>query len=340
MRTLPGEILNTDGAIEPRLGSVYARKFFIQRALRRHHSKPLKHLHPRGAVVEKPSFYARGAVVKVWQTSSKTSGQHLSYLARDSHGAELFTHEHQEVRRQEFIRAAQSDGHQHRMIISVVDHAQVDLQQLARNVVRQLEQDIGARVHFIGSIHRSTAHPHIHLVIRGMDTHGRALHFTHDYRRRGLRYQVQHLLTRQLGPSVRPVDHLTLAQLEGWAESHVQEQTGVVFSLSTTGGQVMEASVSESPESQEIESSRPIDSIAPRRLTTVDAQRRIEEARRRMVQQLEDMKARGLRAHLKHARSIEPSTSNTDDQDNVQPMRSARSKVRENRQERSEGMEL
>jgi hypothetical protein len=229
MRARPGEILGDRDDFTPVIGTVRGpidRLPHVHRHQRRRLATPLKHQHPRGHVVKSPGAGARGAVVKAWQASPRTTSQHLSYLGREGKGGEahhatLFTEEGQAVERRAFVREAKADPVQHRLIIAVHDHADVDLIRLTRALMTHIQGPVlHAPVAWVAAIHRDTAHPHIHLVLRGVDAHGRSVYFTRDTLQRSLRYQAQTLLTTWLGGTTTPVDH---HDLTAWVQTHAKE---------------------------------------------------------------------------------------------------------------------
>jgi hypothetical protein len=275
MQTRRGEILDHGDRVEPQLNSAHVtvRGDFMQRHLRRRFRTPLKDQHPRGQIVRAPGPMARQAVVKVWQPTPKTTGRHLTYLTREGAGeqgrrAELFTAEGREFDRKAFVAAAKTDPGQYRLMLSLQDHRLVNLPQLTCALMQHVEHDVlHAEVAWVAAVHGGD-HPHVHLLMRGVDATGNEVHFTHDYRLRSMRYQVQTLLTRWLGEVEHPTD---AKDLDAWAEAHVKET------------QLMLDPAGRSEEDQP---------IRPQTLTMAEAQRRLEETRQRMQQTIGRMNAR------------------------------------------------
>ena len=227
MPTRRGEILDHGDQVEPALHSTHltVRGLFMHRHMRRRFRTPLKDQHPRGLLVRTPGPTARQAVVKVWQPTPKTTGRHLTYLTRDGAGedgqrAELFTADGRPFDRKAFVVAAKADPGQYRMMVSAQDHHLVHLPTLTRALMAHIERDVlHAEVAWVAAVHGGE-HPHVHLLMRGVDATGQEVHFTHDYRLRSLRYQVQTLLTRWLGEAEHPADP---RDLDAWAEAHLKE---------------------------------------------------------------------------------------------------------------------
>jgi type IV secretory pathway VirD2 relaxase len=48
--------------------------------------------------------------------------------------------------------------------------------------------------------HHDTGHPHVHIVVRGVDARGREVRLDREYISNGLRFRTQELATLELGP--------------------------------------------------------------------------------------------------------------------------------------------
>jgi hypothetical protein len=296
MPTRRGEILDHGDQVEPALHSTHltVRGQFMHRAMRRRFRTPLKDQHPRGQLIHTPGPQARHAIVKVWQPTPKTTGRHLTYLTHDGtngHGrrAELFSEDGQPFNRRAFVKAAHADPGQYRLMISVRDHELVSYQVLTRAFMAWVQTEVlRAQVDWVAAVHRNTpAHPHVHLVIRGVDANGQAVHFTHDTRLRSMRYQVQNLVTRWLGPATTPA--ADVAAMEAWAKAHFKEATAMQDHVPDA-----EPSAPQEPP------------LRPRIQTPEEAQRRLEETRQRIEQTIDRLQARGQ--DVSRPKEIEPET--------------------------------
>jgi enamine deaminase RidA (YjgF/YER057c/UK114 family) len=69
----------------------------------------------------------------------------------------------------------------------------------ARQLMAQVASDLGTRLEWVAIDHHDTAHPHVHIAVRGVDENGNALLLARDYVRGGIRARSQELLTRALG---------------------------------------------------------------------------------------------------------------------------------------------
>jgi type IV secretory pathway VirD2 relaxase len=75
-----------------------------------------------------------------------------------------------------------------------------------------MEVDLGTRLAWAAIDHHDTVHPHVHVVIRGVDDEGQTLLLSRDYVHSGLRARSQELLTRELGHRHERDQHLARAQ--------------------------------------------------------------------------------------------------------------------------------
>ncbi len=66
--------------------------------------------------------------------------------------------------------------------------------------MRQMEEDLGTKLDWVGIDHFNTGHPHSHVVIRGKDDLGKDLIIAQDYITDGLRIRAQERVTLELGP--------------------------------------------------------------------------------------------------------------------------------------------
>jgi type IV secretory pathway VirD2 relaxase len=95
----------------------------------------------------------------------------------------------------------QSSGDQRlwKIILSPEFGDRIDLQRLARDLIGQIEKDLGTDLEWIAVRHHNTEHPHIHMVIRGVARTGEPIHFKREYVKHGIRSIAEEMCTRQLG---------------------------------------------------------------------------------------------------------------------------------------------
>ena len=93
-----------------------------------------------------------------------------------------------------------------RLILSPDDVERIDLRQHAREVMAQMEKDLGTKLTWVAIEHDNTDHRHVHIMLRGVrqeyDRNGKCLPLTMDreYVSRGIREISEGLVERQLGP--------------------------------------------------------------------------------------------------------------------------------------------
>ncbi len=145
----------------------------------------------------------RIAILKV---GSKAAGAHLRYLVRDGvtedgEPAKLYDPEGEGVDGPAFTARGAGDRHQFRFIVSPEDASDLaDMRAYTRDLMGQMERDLGTRLDWVAVDHFNTGHPHSHIVVRGKDELGKDLVIAQDYLTQGLRYRAQDLATLELGP--------------------------------------------------------------------------------------------------------------------------------------------
>lgn len=178
-------------------------------------------------------YRSRRAVVKVRVMKlrggkARAAYSHLKYLQREGAGVER-TEElnlsetrgelygpdrHESYEDRDFLeRGEQSfngrgDPHQFRLIISPEDGVELardvyggapSLQRETRKLMEQLSEDLGTRLDWVAVDHFDTAHPHTHVVLRGVTHDGKALNIAGDYIAEGIRGRYEEIITHELG---------------------------------------------------------------------------------------------------------------------------------------------
>ena len=171
-------------------------------------------------------------VVKLRNAKSSVSRGHLAYLQREGAGveraegldgsAELTPTRGQlygpedgvEVDGRDFVARSQEsfdgrgDPHQFRIMISPEDGAELarvngnetpNLKDTTRALMAQMEKDLGTRLDWVAVDHFDTAHPHTHIIARGVTHDGKGLNIAGEYISRGIRGRLEEELTRELG---------------------------------------------------------------------------------------------------------------------------------------------
>ncbi|MCA8895753.1 MAG: DUF3363 domain-containing protein [Amphiplicatus sp.] len=131
---------------------------------------------------------------------------HVKYIQRDGvdrngDGGELYSRDSEKLDDKDFLARSLHDPHQFRIILSPEDGEQIgDLKAFTRDVMREVEKDLGTKFDWVAVDHWNTGHPHTHVVIRGRDAKARDLVIAHEYLTRGLRMRAQEIALEWLGP--------------------------------------------------------------------------------------------------------------------------------------------
>jgi len=153
--------------------------------------------------------YQRCAV-RVTYSRNKIRGQwkaHGRYLARESATYENdakgvgFTREGKtaDIAGQLERWQAARDQQIWKVILSPEFGDRVDLPRLTRDLIGQMEKDLGTGLEWVAVEHHNTEHPHVHVVIRGLRDNGETLRLRREYVQQGIRGIASDLCTRQLG---------------------------------------------------------------------------------------------------------------------------------------------
>ena len=130
---------------------------------------------------------------------------HLKYLKRDGvtrDGARgrLFDATSDDVDEGAFAERAKHDRHHFRFMVSPEDgELLTDLKAYTRDLMAQMEGDLGTTLEWAALDHYNTDNPHIHITIRGIDGDGRDIVIDREYITFGLRARAQELATLELG---------------------------------------------------------------------------------------------------------------------------------------------
>ena len=181
-------------------------------------------------------FRSRRAIVKVRvmelrSGKARAAYSHLKYLQREGSGVEKVEHDDElkltetrgelygpqrglEYNDKDFLDRTEKsfdgrgDPRQFRLIISPEDGVDLahdvyggapNLQNLTRRLMNQMQEDLGTRLDWVAVDHFDTAHPHTHVVIRGILDNGKELRIAGDYISSGIRGHYEEIITRELG---------------------------------------------------------------------------------------------------------------------------------------------
>ncbi len=138
--------------------------------------------------------------------SAAPLSRHLNYLkrdgvARDGREAELFGSGNDPADGNAFATRCADDRHHFRFIVSPEDAGEmVDVRGFTRELLSDMEGDLGTRLDWVAVDHWNTDNPHIHILVRGKADDGRDLVIDKDYIREGMRGRAEQRVTIELGP--------------------------------------------------------------------------------------------------------------------------------------------
>jgi type IV secretory pathway VirD2 relaxase len=131
---------------------------------------------------------------------------HVAYLerdgvTRDGGKAHMFGATEDRADAMAFARRGQDDRHHFRFIVSPEDASEMtDLRAFTRDLVTQMESDLGTRLDWVAIAHWNTDNPHVHLLVRGVAEDGSDLVISREYISHGLRSRAEDLVSAELGP--------------------------------------------------------------------------------------------------------------------------------------------
>ncbi len=147
----------------------------------------------------------RGAARGRQFVSAKAVDAHVRYLQRDGvtkdgEKGQVYSRERDVEDGRAFLDRGREDRHQFRFIVSAEDGAELsDLSTTTRDLMRQMEADLGTKLDWIALDHHNTGHPHTHILLRGVTEDGKTLNIAGDYIAYGIRERASEIVTRELG---------------------------------------------------------------------------------------------------------------------------------------------
>jgi hypothetical protein len=147
-------------------------------------------------------------VVRLQGTDLGAARAHLRYIQRDGvtpqgEPGQSYDAATDRADSKGFLDRSAEDRHQFRFIVSAEDGAELhDLKPFIRDLMRQIEGDLGTRLDWVATDHFNTGHPHTHLVLRGRDERGEDLVIARDYIAHGMRERAK----RSRNPRARTRD--------------------------------------------------------------------------------------------------------------------------------------
>ena len=137
--------------------------------------------------------------------SAKAVDAHLRYLerdgvTRDGEKGQVYSAEREVEDGRAFLDRGREDRHQFRFIVSAEDGVELaDPRETTRDLMKQMEADLGTKLDWIAVDHHNTGHPHTHILVRGVTDDGKILNIAGDYIAYGIRERASEIVTRELG---------------------------------------------------------------------------------------------------------------------------------------------
>jgi type IV secretory pathway VirD2 relaxase len=147
----------------------------------------------------------KARVVKMSGSKGRAVDAHLRYLQRDGVNREgergqVYEGLTNSADPEEFVERSRDDRHQFRFIVAPEDSTELgDLKEFTRNLIREMERDLGTQLDWIAVDHHNTGHPHAHILVRGVTDDGKILNIAGDYIAHGVRARASELVTIELG---------------------------------------------------------------------------------------------------------------------------------------------
>jgi type IV secretory pathway VirD2 relaxase len=147
----------------------------------------------------------RGAARGRQFVSAKAVNAHLRYLERDcvtKDGAkgQVYSAERDVEDGRAFLNRGRQDRHQFRFIVSAEDSVELsDLRTTTRDLMQQMETDLGTKLDWIAVDHYNTGYPHSHILVRAVTDDGKTLNIAGDYIAYGVRERASEIVTQELG---------------------------------------------------------------------------------------------------------------------------------------------
>jgi type IV secretory pathway VirD2 relaxase len=122
-------------------------------------------------------------------------------VTRDGENAHMFDASSDTADERAFAERCENDRHHFRFIISPEDGAELgDLKAFTRELMLDVERDLGTKLDWVAVDHWNTDNPHVHILIRGRADDGQDLVISRAYISRGFRDRAAEHLTLELGP--------------------------------------------------------------------------------------------------------------------------------------------
>ncbi len=147
----------------------------------------------------------KARLVNLRRAGPRSTTTHIRYLeregvTRDGAPGQAFSALGGADDTREFMERGRDDRHQFRFIVSPEDAEDIgELRTFTRQLMDQMERDLGTRLEWIAVDHWDTDNPHTHIVLRGKDDTGKDLIIAPEYLARGMQARARELATEWLG---------------------------------------------------------------------------------------------------------------------------------------------
>lgn len=156
-------------------------------------------------ILDQIGFRAQRVVVKVKQSYNHASGtwrEHGRYLERDTaRYGDGFSVSDDKADMAKTLHRWQQRGDEklHKIILSPEYAERIDLKDYSRELMSQMEHDLGRKLEWAAIIHKNTDNHHVHIALRGVDKAGDVLDIE-QYLGSTLRERSREAMTKRLGP--------------------------------------------------------------------------------------------------------------------------------------------
>ena len=169
-------------------------------------SKGTGKIRPQRGFQQKVVIKARVVKMNSSVSAKKNLRAHVQYLVRSGvsksgESPSFFSGNNERTKKEisEEISNWGEDRHHFRFIISPERGRDLNLEDYTTRLVTQLQKDLGEELNWFATCHYNTDEPHIHLVIRGVDSKGQTLNIAKEYIKHSFRERAQELATNILG---------------------------------------------------------------------------------------------------------------------------------------------
>jgi type IV secretory pathway VirD2 relaxase len=145
-------------------------------------------------------------LVVLKRAGPRSTPTHLRYLERDGvtregERGQAYGPSSETVDTHEFEARGRGDRHQFRFIVSPENVTELgELKAFTRDLMSQMERDLGTKLDWVAVDHWDTEHPHTHIVLRGVDDTGANLLIASEYLTSGMQARAREIATEWIGP--------------------------------------------------------------------------------------------------------------------------------------------